>query len=106
VDFTDSPEVDDDRIVFRTEVDRRFGGRGLAGLLVADHGVEGLTDTERWNTNIGRKGVVVNGDRVTATGLFVEHFQEYNTRSGTATVAPRLSTRTNCRTTRRPWATG
>lgn len=45
----------------------------------ADHGVEGLTDTERWNTNIGRTGVVINGDRVTATGLFVEHFQEYNT---------------------------
>jgi hypothetical protein len=45
----------------------------------ADHGVEGFTDTERWNTNIGRNGVVVNGDNVTATGLFVEHFQEYNT---------------------------
>jgi hypothetical protein len=46
----------------------------------ADHGVEGLSgDTERWNTNIGRNGVVVNGDDVTATGLFVEHFQQYNT---------------------------
>ncbi len=45
----------------------------------ADHGVEGFTDTERWNTNVGRNGVVVNGDDVTATGLFVEHFQEYNT---------------------------
>jgi hypothetical protein len=46
----------------------------------ADHGVEGFSgDTERWNTNIGRNGVVVNGDRVTATGLFVEHFQQYNT---------------------------
>ena len=45
----------------------------------ADHGVENLTDTERWNTNIGRNGVVINGDDVTATGLFVEHFQEYNT---------------------------
>ena len=45
----------------------------------ADHGVEGFTDTERWNTNIGRNSVIVNGDRVTATGLFVEHFQEYNT---------------------------
>jgi hypothetical protein len=44
----------------------------------ADHGVEGLSDTQRWNTNIGRNGVVVNGDDVTATGLFVEHFQEYN----------------------------
>jgi hypothetical protein len=45
----------------------------------ADHGVEGLSDTDRWNTNIGRNGVVVNGDNVSATGLFVEHFQEYNT---------------------------
>ncbi|NCT92420.1 adenylyl cyclase [Cellulomonas sp. APG4] len=50
----------------------------------ADHGVEGFTegvngDTERWRTNTGRVGVVVNGDDVTATGLFVEHFQEHNT---------------------------
>jgi hypothetical protein len=45
----------------------------------ADHGVEGFTDTQRWQTNIGRKGVVINGDNVTATGLFVEHFQQYNT---------------------------
>jgi hypothetical protein len=45
----------------------------------ADHGVEGFTDTERWNTNTGRNGVVVNGDHVTANGLFVEHFQQYNT---------------------------
>ncbi|GAA3430885.1 adenylyl cyclase [Kutzneria kofuensis] len=45
----------------------------------ADHGVENLTDTERWNTNIGRLGAVINGDHVTATGMFVEHFQTYNT---------------------------
>jgi hypothetical protein len=46
----------------------------------ADHGVEGFSgDTERWNTNIGRNGIVINGNNVTATGLFVEHFQEYNT---------------------------
>ena len=45
----------------------------------ADHGIEGFTDTERWNTNTGRVGVVVNGDDVTATGLFVEHFQTFNT---------------------------
>ncbi|WP_212828707.1 adenylyl cyclase [Catellatospora sp. TT07R-123] len=44
-----------------------------------DHGVEGFTDTERWNTNTGRYGAVINGDHVTATGLFVEHFQRYNT---------------------------
>ena len=46
----------------------------------ADPGVEGFCrDTERWNTNTGRNGVIVNGDNVTATGLFVEHFQQYNT---------------------------
>lgn len=62
----------------------------------ADHGVEGfeancdpldpancvdgfLGDDIRWVTNIGRNGAVINGDDVTATGLFVEHFQEYNT---------------------------
>jgi hypothetical protein len=46
----------------------------------ADHGVEGFSgDTERWFTSTGRNGVVVNGDRVTATGLFVEHFQQHNT---------------------------
>ena len=45
----------------------------------ADHGVEGFAnDTERWNTNLGRNGVIVNGANVTATGLFVEHFQQYN----------------------------
>ncbi|MBB5874347.1 hypothetical protein F4553_007781 [Allocatelliglobosispora scoriae] len=44
-----------------------------------DHGVEGFTDTQRWNTNTGRYGAVINGDNVTATGLFVEHFQKYNT---------------------------
>ncbi|HEX5859685.1 MAG TPA: adenylyl cyclase [Microbacterium sp.] len=50
----------------------------------ADHGLEGFTngvngDTDRWATNIGTNGVIVNGDGVTATGLFVEHFQQYNT---------------------------
>jgi hypothetical protein len=49
-----------------------------------DHGVEGFTegfngDTDRWNTNTGTNGVIVNGDDVTATGLFVEHFQQHNT---------------------------
>jgi hypothetical protein len=49
----------------------------------ADHGLEGFTrgvngDTDRWNTNLGRNGVVVNGDHVTATGLFVEHYQQHN----------------------------
>jgi len=51
----------------------------------ADHGVENFDksagfdgDSERWTINTGRNGVVVNGDNVTMTGLFVEHFQEYN----------------------------
>jgi hypothetical protein len=47
----------------------------------ADHGAEGFTggNTERWNTNTGRQGAVINGDGVHANGLFVEHFQKYNT---------------------------
>jgi hypothetical protein len=52
----------------------------------ADHGVEGFDptdgvngDNQRWATNTGTNGVIVNGDNVTATGLFVEHFQKYNT---------------------------
>ena len=40
----------------------------------ADHG-EGWG----WNVNKTKNGVVVNGDNVTATGLFVEHFHQYNT---------------------------
>ncbi|GAA2993443.1 hypothetical protein JOD63_001603 [Microbacterium terrae] len=51
-----------------------------------DHGIEGFDptdgvngDNERWATNTGTNGVIVNGDHVTATGLFVEHFQKYNT---------------------------
>ena len=51
----------------------------------ADHGLEPFNgvngfegDNERWLANIGRNGVVVNGDNVTVTGLFVEHYQEYN----------------------------
>lgn len=39
-------------------------------------GFEG--DNERWITNIGINGVVVNGNDVTATGLFVEHYQKNN----------------------------
>jgi hypothetical protein len=49
----------------------------------ADHGAEGFTagvkgDTDRWVTNTGRTGVLVTGDDVTVTGLFVEHFQQHN----------------------------
>ncbi len=50
----------------------------------ADHGVEAFTagvegDTDRWATNTAANGLIVNGDDVTATGLFVEHFQQHNT---------------------------
>ena len=41
----------------------------------ADHGNPGSFG---WTVSTGRNGVVVNGDDVTATGLFVEHYQEYN----------------------------
>jgi hypothetical protein len=40
----------------------------------ADHGA-GVG----WTSNQGKNGLVVNGDRVTVYGLFVEHFQEYQT---------------------------
>jgi hypothetical protein len=41
----------------------------------ADHGVAGSVG---WTVNTAETGVVVNGDDVTATGLFVEHYQKYN----------------------------
>jgi hypothetical protein len=41
----------------------------------ADHGVPGSVG---WTVNTADTGLVVNGDHVTATGLFVEHFQKYN----------------------------
>lgn len=40
----------------------------------ADHG----TDVH-WNTNPSKRGLVVNGDHVTAYGLFNEHHEEYQT---------------------------
>ncbi len=42
----------------------------------ADHGVPGSFG---WDVNTADTGVIVNGDNVTATGLFVEHYQKYNT---------------------------
>lgn len=39
----------------------------------ADHG-----DNVGWNMNTAKNGLVVNGDNVTAYGLFCEHFQEYD----------------------------
>jgi len=41
----------------------------------ADHGVPGSVG---WTVNTADTGVVVNGDDVTALGLFVEHYQKYN----------------------------
>ena len=41
----------------------------------ADHGVPGSVG---WAANTADTGLVVNGDHVNATGLFVEHFQKYN----------------------------
>jgi hypothetical protein len=41
----------------------------------ADHGVPGSVG---WDVNTADTGLVVNGDNVTATGLFVEHYQKYN----------------------------
>ncbi|MFF0145827.1 hypothetical protein ATK36_1044 [Amycolatopsis sulphurea] len=40
----------------------------------ADHGKAG---TVGWTTNTADTGVLVNGDDVTATGLFVEHYQKF-----------------------------
>jgi hypothetical protein len=40
----------------------------------ADHGA-GVG----WKSNTGANGLVVNGDHVTVYGLFVEHYQEYQT---------------------------
>jgi len=40
----------------------------------ADHGAGA-----GWNLNICNNGLIVNGDRVTIYGLFVEHHQEYET---------------------------
>jgi hypothetical protein len=41
----------------------------------ADHGVPGSVG---WTVNTADTGLVVTGNHVTATGLFVEHFQKYN----------------------------
>ena len=41
----------------------------------ADHG-SGVG----WTSNTADRGVVVNGDNVIATGLFVEHYQKYDVR--------------------------
>ena len=72
---TTALEVNSDNVL----IDHTWVWRG-------DHGIEGFDptdgvngDNERWATNTGTNGVIVNGDNVAATGLFVEHFQKYNT---------------------------
>mmetsp|Transcript_6401 Transcript_6401/g.15050 ORF Transcript_6401/g.15050 Transcript_6401/m.15050 type:complete len:695 (-) Transcript_6401:1599-3683(-) len=51
----------------------------------ADHGIENFDksdgyggDNERWRSNVGVNGAIVNGNNVVAMGLFVEHFQQHN----------------------------
>jgi hypothetical protein len=61
---TTSLEVDSDHVI----LDDIWAWR-------ADHGVAGSVG---WTVNTAATGVVVNGDDVTATGLFVEHYQKYN----------------------------
>ncbi|WP_171056124.1 S-layer homology domain-containing protein [Paenibacillus sinopodophylli] len=43
----------------------------------ADHGMH--ANSTGWTKNVAKNGVIVNGDDVTIYGLFVEHFQEYQT---------------------------
>ncbi|WP_141502347.1 S-layer homology domain-containing protein [Paenibacillus luteus] len=43
----------------------------------ADHGLN--SGSTGWTKNVAKNGVIVNGDDVTIYGLFVEHFQEYQT---------------------------
>ncbi|MCC9193094.1 N-acetyltransferase [Arthrobacter sp. zg-Y916] len=47
-DFIDPPGPEDERIVFHTEVDEQFAGRGLAGLLLG----EVLMDITRRNLTL------------------------------------------------------
>ncbi|MGC5382728.1 N-acetyltransferase [Micromonospora sp. DT68] len=50
VDFVDSAKVDGERIVFHTEVDRQFGGRGLAGLLVREVLADSIRTSEPFSS--------------------------------------------------------
>lgn len=58
---TTSIEVNSDHVL----LDHIWAWRG-------DHGVGG---TGTWTGSVGDHGLIVNGDSVTATGLFVEHYQ-------------------------------
>ena len=61
---TDSLDVNSDNVI----LDDTWAWR-------ADHGA-GVG----WTSNTADRGVVVNGDNVIATGLFVEHYQQYDVR--------------------------
>ena len=60
----------------------------------ADHGVAGSFG---WTINTSDTGLVVHGNNVTATGLFVEHYKKYNViwdgENGKTTPATRSPTR-------------
>jgi hypothetical protein len=43
----------------------------------ADHGAQ--SDFTGWDVNPASNGLIVNGDNVVAYGLFVEHFEEFQT---------------------------
>ncbi|MCT2584222.1 discoidin domain-containing protein [Actinophytocola gossypii] len=64
--------------VGRASVSLRINSDDVIGdhmwLWRGDHG-----DGIGWNLNTAANGLVVNGDDVTMYGLFVEHYQEYNT---------------------------
>jgi predicted GNAT family acetyltransferase len=70
-DFVDPPRVPGERVFFHTEVSPEFGGRGLAGLLVA----EALADSIRRNLTV-----------VPVCPLFAGHLRkhgdEYTARGG------------------------
>jgi len=59
---TTSIEINSDHVL----LDHIWAWRG-------DHGLDG---TGTWTSSRGDHGLVVNGDSVTATGLFVEHYQK------------------------------
>lgn len=74
-------EVNSDKVL----IDHAWSWRadhGIEGFptdtAVHDGGAPGHDDDTRWVMNTGVNGLVVNGDNVTATGLFVEHFQHNN----------------------------
>jgi hypothetical protein len=66
----------------------------------ADHG-----NGVGWTSNTSDTGVIVNGDSVTAYGLFVEHHQKYEV-IWNGEMAGQFSSRMRCRTIRPPRRTG